>query len=325
MKKKTSNVSSITVRLCANIKSKRHPDTQCPYTASHGEFCSRHYKNPVRFQEKVSLITLPTTKEKNAAKRIQIFWKSRVGLLRFRRQGPAAQIVEISENNNDVCTLESIATIPLLYRWSYADAKKHIWLFDIRSLSMLRSQDSKTNLLNPYTREEFSLKASESFQKRCTQLRAHKYCLLHTNEMDLTETQVWHQNLLDMTMKYDMLGYHMSLDWFNTLNREQCYTLYYELWELWMYRLQLPNSIKNKVVPRWNDETSLLFKWLPAEIKNKRDIKWWHKNLLEILNRLVSGILKEHRTLGALYGMTGLAIASPTVHEFYPWLVEMDD
>ena len=117
----------------------------------------------------------------------------------------------------------------------------------------------------------------------------------------------------------------MSLEWFTNLSREQCYTLYYELWELWMYRLQLPNSIKNKVVPRWNDEASLLFKWLPAEIKNKRDIKWWHKNLLEILNRLVSGILKEHRTLGALYGMTGLAIASPTVHEFYPWLVEMDD
>lgn len=92
-----------------------------------------------------------------------------------------------------------------------------------------------------------------------------------------------------------------------------------------MYRLQLPNSVKNKVAPRWNDEASLLFKWLPAEIKNKRDIKWWQKNLLEILNRLVSGVLKEHRTLGALYGMTGLAMASPIVHEFYPWLVEMDD
>jgi len=324
MKKKASNVSSITVRQCSNIKSKKHPDVQCTYSASDGEFCSRHYKRPVRFQEKGTLTATPTIKHNSAANRIQRFWKYQVGFLRFRRQGPASQIPEISDNNTDICTLESVSSIPLLYRWSYADAKKHIWLFDIRSLSMLRSQDSKTTLLNPYTREEFSLIANDMFQKRCANLRAHKYCLLHTNDVDLTETQVWHQNLLDMTMKYDMLGYHMSLDWFSQLNREQCYTLYYELWELWMYRLQLPSSIKNKVVPRWNDETSLLFKWLPAEIRNKRDIKWWQKNLLEILNRLVSAVLKEHRTLGALYGMTGLAMASPTVREFYPWLVEED-
>jgi len=191
---------------------------------------------------------------------------------------------------------------------------------------MLYSQDINAILVNPYTREKFTTIVQESFQKRCAQLRAHKYCLVHINNIDLTETQLWHQTLLDTCMKYDILGYHMSLDWFNKLSTVQCATFYSELWELWSYRLQLTSSIKNKVVSNWNNEETLLFKWIPSEIKHRRNLKWWQKNLLDILNRFVSAPLKEHKTLGALYVMTAFAIASPLVRESYPWLVQdIDD
>jgi len=324
MKKKTSKLSSVTIRQCSNIKSKKHPDVRCPYTASDGEFCSRHSKRPTKFQEKTSLVTTVSTKaHTTAAKSIQTMWRKRICYVRRKRQGPSSQFPEISENSTDICTMESVTTIPFLYRWSYADSKKHCWIFDIRSLSMMRIQDSGTILLNPYTREEISGKAYENFQKRCQQLRNHKYCLLHTNDIDLTEEQLWHQKVLDITMKYDTLGYHISLDWFNELSALQCYVFYYELWELWIYRLHLTTAIKNLVVPSWNEEATLLFKWLPVEIRNKRDRKWWQKNILDILEKLVSGKEKDHRTLGALYGMTAFAITSPSVRDSYPWLVEM--
>jgi hypothetical protein len=106
------------------------------------------------------------------------------------------------------------------------------------------------------------------------------------------------------------------------LNATQCYIFYFELWELWVYRLKLTNDIKNSVVPSWNEEESLLFKWLPVEIRNKRDRKWWQKNILDILDRLVSAKEKEHKTLGALYGMAAFAIASPSVRQSYPWLLD---
>lgn len=325
MGKKAKKVSQVPVRQCANVKSKTHPDVRCSCPATQGDFCARHVKNPKRFQETHTLNADLSIKKTNSVKCIQTAWRLYRPLLRFKRQGPGVHDSTLAENETDVCTLDEISKIPLLYRWSYADSKKHIWLFDIRSLSMYRSESSTTHILNPYTRDPLSEKARESFTKRCTQLRNHKYCLVHTNDETLSEDQIWHQNLLDVSIKYDMLGYHMSLNWFNDLTSQELYVFYYELWELWMYRLQLPIQIKNSVVSHWNKNETRLFKWLPLEIRHKRDRVWWRKQILEILKRLVGSTIKEHRTLGALYGMTGFAIVSPVVRQFYPWLVEMPE
>jgi hypothetical protein len=68
-------------------------------------------------------------------------------------------------------------------------------------------------------------------------------------------------------MKYDMLGYHTCLHWFEELNLRQLAGFYIELWELWFYRLQLNPVVKNQVVPNWSRPDSLLFKWSPIEVE----------------------------------------------------------
>jgi len=323
-KKATHSKDPVTVRSCANIRSKKHPDVRCTYPAAHGEFCARHHKNPTRFQEKTSLELVKTQTHINAIQAIQHWWRLHVGFLRFLKQGPATNSPSVSENQTDVFTLESIHAIPLMYRWSYADSKKHIWLFDVRSLSMTRAQDSRELLLNPYTREPFSEKYETHFQNRCTWLRARKYCIVHSQDAELTSEQLWHQQILDVTMKYDMLGYHTCIHWFEELNMRQLMVFYIELWELWFYRLHLDSAVKRQVVPNWNSREAPLFKWSPSEIIARTERRWWQKVVLDLLNRFVSSaLLKEHRILGALYGMTGFAIVSPLVREQYPWLVEI--
>ena len=123
-------------------------------------------------------------------------------------------------------------------------------------------------------------------------------------------------------MKYDMLGYYTCLNWFEDLKDKDCVLLYTELWELWNFRLQLPAVQKKRVVPDWNNSDSLLFKWIPTEIKQKRDRKWWQKTILDLMDRFVSSADKESRSLGALYGMTAFAMASPMVRQHYSWLVQ---
>ena len=312
------------VRQCANIKSKKHPDVQCKYSASEGEFCSRHSNNPKRFQVNKSLTTTISCKKQIfAAEKIQKMWRSKIGYLRFNKQGPIVVCPELSENQTDMCTLEPVSSIPLLYRWSYADSKKHLWLFDIRSLSMMRSQDTKSQIINPYTRDTIPEKSLTSFLERCTQLRSHKYCLLHVNDIDLSEEQLWYQTLLDVSMKYDALGYHISLKWLDNLNPIEAYALYFELWDLWSYRLQLSRALKHNVVPDWNKGDSLLFKWSPSELQHRRERIWWQKNTVALLTRLVSSKEKEYRSLGALYGMTAFAMACPSVRDAYPWLLDI--
>jgi len=188
---------------------------------------------------------------------------------------------------------------------------------------MMRSQDTSTHINNPYTREALPIKAVESFLKRCSQLRSHKYCLLHVNDIDLTQEQLWYQNLLDVSMKYDALGYHISLNWLDKLSVSEAYTLYIELWDLWSYRLQISRTLKHQIVADWNKEDMLLFKWNPLEVKGRKDRLWWQKNIVGLLDRFVSAKEKEHRTLGALYAMTAFALACPHVRESYPWLVDV--
>lgn len=314
-----------TVRLCANIRSKKHPDVRCTLAATQGEYCSRHSKNPVRFKESIPLGSTVSLKQMDSAAKIQSWWRWFVGFQRFKRQGPCTTLVELAENNTDIYTLDSIQSIPVLYRWSYPDLKNHLWIFDVRSLSMTRAEDSREGLLNPYTREPIQEKYAHHFLQRCQWLRDRKYCIVHTfDTAEMTPDQLWHQRILDVTMKYDMLGYHTCLSWFEELNLQQLALFYTELWELWFYRLHLNPVVKNQVVPNWHRYDAMLFKWTPQELRNRNEKKWWQRTMLEILDRLVSSAeLKEHKTLGALYGMTAFAIVSPRVRQSYPWLVEM--
>jgi hypothetical protein len=326
MGKRKQKQPSIPVRQCANIKSKKHPDVRCPLAANQGDFCARHTKNPTRFQEERVVKVAGNKRNHLAAKKIQKAWRMWAPLLRFKRQGPVANAPDLAENSAEVFSMEPVSAIPALYRWSYADSQRHCWIFDLRSLSMMRAKDSsKLSLENPYTRHDISGTALESFQIRCAQLRAHKYVLVHSTEVELSEEQIWHQKLLDTCMKYDALGYTIVLNWFDTLNLQQMYLFYFELWELWMYRLQLPAVLKHAVVPGWTNPDTMLFKWIPQELRNRRDRKWWQNLLLEMLNKFVSAPLKDHKSLGALYAMTAFAIVSPTVREHYPYLVEIPE
>lgn len=329
VRKKQAKPEDTGVRRCANVKSQKHPDVRCSCPAIQGDFCARHAKNPKRFVESLQPVESPilqSTVKNTASEKIQRWWRPRVGRLRFQRQGPAANFPVEAENQTDIYTLDATSSIPMMYRWSYADSRKHIWIFDVRSLSMTRAQDTRDKLLNPYTREEVPSPAEVKYQDRCKWLRDRKYCLVHLLTDEMTPEQLWHQRILDVTMKYDALGYHTCLNWFEELAPPHLWLFYNELWELWFYRLQLSPQVKQQVVPNWNKPDTLLFKWLPNELRFRHDKKWWQKMMLDLLEKLVSSAgVKEHKILGALYGMTAFAIVSPRVRQHYPWLVEMEE
>lgn len=326
MPKKAAVKSMTTFRQCGNIKSRKHPDVQCPCPAVQGDFCARHVKNPTRFQRGMkhsdSQESIDISIKTSAARRIQTWWKVYAGIRHFCLQGPAYTDHSLAENDSDIFTLDSTEKIPHLYRWSYADIHKHIWLFDIRSLYMTHAEQSGGQVLNPYTREPLGNRPELSFHSRCQWLRDRKYCLTHISNDVFTPEQLWHQMILDVILKYDMLGYHMCVPWIERLQIQQLQGVYIEMWELWFYRLALDPAVKEQVVPGWRSGDRLLFKIPPAQIQNHTEKKWWQKIILELLERLVSSAhAKEHKILGALYGMTALAIVSPHVRIQYPWLV----
>ena len=132
---------------CINIKSKRYPDVGCKSIATHGDFCMRHHKNPIRYtKDKTAFRNISYNPvQEGAARKIQRAARLMLSKKNYKRQGPACNILTLSENKTELHTMEELDTIPKLYIWSYADEKKHIWTFDIRAFSHMMS------LKNPYT------------------------------------------------------------------------------------------------------------------------------------------------------------------------------
>jgi hypothetical protein len=312
------------LRKCGNIKSRKHPEAQCPNTATHGDFCSRHFKNPFRFQSpKEQIPSHPFTRsEKQALLRIQKAWRRFVPLIRFRHQGPAANCLELSKNTMEVYSLDPLNTIPSVFFFSFADETKSIWSFDIRSLSHLVSEGS--DLVNPYTRQPLSSTILQLIHSRIVWLRERKYPILHVTAEGLTQEQLWNQKVLDVFFKLEALGYRASCRWFDEMNSEHHERFYRRLYRLWTYQLGLTSQEKEAIVPGYSTPSTKLFRQHPDKLViANHELKWWRRNNLNvILEFLTKAPNKSQQTLGALYVLMGLVQVVPEAAEAYPWILE---
>jgi hypothetical protein len=310
-------------KTCASIKSRKHKNSQCPFQATQGDFCNRHYKNPVRFQKKEAECShVHTRSEHSSAKRIQNFWRTQLQIYKKRLFGPAFYQRSLSSNETEIYTLEPIEKIPQVYFFSYVDSKGKCWSFDLRSLNHLLLED--TCIKNPYTREPFQLSIRERLG-HCNDFLQRKGipCFYNLQE-NLNQKQMWNQKVLDFFLKLDILGYRGSTQWFDTMTLLQQEKLYRRLYVLWNYRLGLTSEEKEDLIPSYQSNGTKLFRWTPDTIENaNHDLTWWKKNNLELLIKFVTSTKdKTKQGLGALYVLMGFASIVGEVGEAYPWILE---
>jgi hypothetical protein len=308
---------------CANIRSRHQPALKCAKKPTHGEFCFRHWKKPIRYfdrnQNDQSIIL---TRHLAASNKIKKFWHRYSGLNRFRKYGPAASFKEISQNTTEIYSLEKIQTIPQEFFFSYADAHKNIWAFDIRSLFQLMGKG--TPLQNPYTRELLNEKILQKLHTYIEILRKKKTLLLYLDNEAISVEQHWNQRVLDVFLKIEALGYLLNTTWFNSLTVQNHKEFYKCIWDLWQVRLGLKNSQKNEICPGYASSTDKLFRWNPDDFgRIARDLRWWRRQNLSIINNLVTrGTTKVNCGLGALYVLMGLVHVNEDAADAYPWIVE---
>jgi len=317
-------MSATHFRRCANVKSRAHTDVQCQYTASVGDFCHRHHKKPVRFfASKRNEVKIPYTRSQTTlALVIQKWWKAGISERRWLHQGPAVHLRSIAQNDTEVYSMEPIASIPLLFFFSYADSTKTVWAFDIRSLIQLFAQGNQ--LQNPYTRELFTERAAAAFRKRHDWLRERKYALLYGLEEAITPEQEWNHKVLDLFMKIEALGYLLSTSWFQDMRIQEHKLFYRKLYQLWSYRLGISAAEKEDVCPGWQQNQTRLFRYIPDDVeRSHHDLRWWRRLSFGIIQSLVTrGASKSVKGLGALYVLMGLVQVSDDAAEAYPWIME---
>ena len=311
-------------RKCANIKSQKQRGSPCTLTATHGDFCSRHYKHPNRFlgvksskEEKIY-----TRTDHQAARQLQMFWRRWSALARYKRQGPASNELSISQNSTEVYSLEPLTTIPQVFFFSFTDEKKHIWAFDIRSLSHLLTEGNEA--LNPYTRERIPSSTILKINKRMIWLRKRRYPTLYATGENLTQEQIWNQKVLDVFFKMEALGYRASCRWFDSMERIDHEDFYQKLHRLWNITLHLTPAEKEAIVPGHASGEGTLFRVSPVRVQgHARDLRWWRRNNLNLMMTFMSRApQKSQQALGALYILMILVQIVPEAAEAYPWILE---
>lgn len=307
-------------RTCRNIKSRANPDAQCKFPAIHGDYCSRHYKNPRPFTKIVDSPRVYTRTEHIASRKIQNMWRRMSPLLRYRLQGPAANAPDLATNETELYTLDQTAQIPLVYRMSFADKRKTIWLFDLRTL--VHSMGTGFPSQNPYTRDDLTEQTKLRIHTRISWLRARKYHILHMNTDVLTPVQLWNQAVLDIFLKIEALGYYVSCDWYHALNTLEHLIFYRKLYELWNWRLNLTRAQKEVIVPGHMSGPTRIFRFDPGDVIDKGRA-WWEKQNLNLISAFISRAQdKENKKLGAMYVLMALVQVSPTAARALPWIVE---
>lgn len=309
------------VRKCANTKNRKTFDVQCALNATHGDFCSRHWKHPQRF---IKVVESPekryTRNEHKAASRIQRVWKRKSPFIFIQSQGLGVYDRSMSQNETEIYTLDSIMKIPKLYYFSFTDTNKKVWSFDIRSLGQILSLGILKQ--NPYNREPLSSAIMTKIRNRLTWLRKRKYSILYPIGTELTPEQVWAQKILDIFMKIESFGYYVSCEWFTGMSIADHKLFYKTLYELWYYRLGLTAQDRDKIVPDHWQKGKILFVYTPESFLTGRAHTklWWERLNLGILETfLTRSPDKEQQKLGAMYSVMGLVAVNSAAADVFPW------
>ena len=307
---------TLILRRCANIKSKKQTDQRCSLDASHADFCIKHYEHPTRFPfYKEGKNNLPAFRLPAIIK-LQHTYRLRNGLRRFKNQGPASNTLSLAENDTEIFSFDPIATIPLLFRFSFVDKEKHIFIFDIRTLFYL-IEKSGYNLTNPYTREIIPKNSIDKLIKRISFLCNKKYYLSFPEKTDFNADQLFHQKVVDICLKFDFLGYYTSPEWFELLSLQNLKDLYLGLWDMFISN---PIADKTTLDFIYKDHTTLYQLKIPG-IQIRKEKKPLQQVILNIFDKLItSSNIKENRYLGATYCLKAWGTVNNALYANYPWL-----
>ena len=325
-------ISHVVENQCHSVKSKKNMKEQCTNTATHGDFCGIHYKNPTRWTPGSPDSIAKRVKRRKrmleraealevAAGQVQQWYRFRRGFYRVRLHGPAIYARTLCTNDADFFSTDHVADISGHMFFSYQDADKHIYGFDIRSVYTLlhRARLEGTVAFNPFTRTPFS-------EAMMTKISAHvkwlrdRTCANECAPLEPpTPEQQWRMKIVDIFKEIDALNYYSSPDWFIGLDQRGQRKFYSELFYIWTDRAGLSNVQKSTIVPNHLQRIFRHPPWALAD-QTMESLQRINTNTIRIL--ITSAEDRNDRILGAMYVVSTLTLVNEQAREAYPWLHE---
>ena len=221
-------------------------------------------------------------------------------------------------NQEDFFTYETVNEIEDKYFFSYKDEQNIIWFFDIRSLNKLIEMQQP----NPYTMVEFNPRTIIRANKLINYLKNNNISLNFKDEMkELKKDKkaVVKQKMVDLSASIERLGYSFNLERFKTLHSAQLRHLYRLLEDMWNYRAQLPQSVKEKICP----PNGVIFNMSPQDIRNHtRDMM--RELIINDVMKFNTALEDSDKKLGFMYFLICLGKVCPAVYSVHEWILYID-
>ena len=124
----------------------------------------------------------------------------------------------------------------------------------------------------------------------------------------------------ELFMEIDQLGNYTDLQWFQQLNKRECFLLYGNLFDTWRYRGQLPFSVKNRICPLGDPFLHVMPTRMRIDDVSEQQLQAGCITVMERLAYTAYDI--EDRKLGALHILLALTVVSLPARENMRWLYE---
>jgi hypothetical protein len=237
-------------------------------------------------------------------------------------------------NDEDFYTGKPVGLIPPVYRFVFKvkvkvkDAKDKSTeteatyiVSDIRSLVDYTGE----TLTNPYSTDTVDPEDQARYLKQVRILNQYGWFTSHDLKVNLkaklkAKSTTTDSDARQLTVNiFSKLSQHHYVDytWFTDLTMQNLKRLYFLLHELWTERLDLSDDTKRKIAPTLTGDLVLCRNYRSVKLYTDDMEDLLRRELLAILNLLMSGdCCKE----GGLYFLLGLVIVSPEAAAAYPSL-----
>jgi len=243
--------------------------------------------------------------------------------------GPALNKREICTNDTDFVTMDDLKDLQYGQFYSFKDNDGRVYGFDIASIYNLIYKNTDTiNInkvggINPYNRNKipsFVMIDLKMIVRTSKILKIKINLDFDTGIGNVSNTKSVEMRTLTLFQNIDSLGNYSSPEWFLTLNRNQLIKFMRELSDIWNYRAQLSNEIKQKICPPNGDP----FRNINLSyIVNEDDVLNIKKKVLDVLEKFVNnGVDRDSKTLGAYYVLGALTLVNDSAATSLPWLFQ---
>lgn len=227
------------------------------------------------------------------------------------------------KNKTDFYTLEDIETIPLNFFYELQENNQY-FAFDIRTLyDYIQSCNPLEPIKNPYTNLDFTKEVLEDIRGVHTKISKKTSMNEYKEEVNLDPLKKLEWRVLEVFQKVNELGHYVEYKWFWELSLGQLKRLYFELEDLWNYRLFLTYDQKKKILPNYAP-----FVQYTVNIFNKiTDINVARKVLIGEIERFITMGKPEgkngndNKYTGSIIVLTALVEVSPKAAQNLPHLV----